>query len=469
MLKVRLFAFTVCLLTLLSFVRVGYSMDYVVVEFLYYEPDCIPCYAEQYEVYEHNSQVIENIQDAYGSKVQLERIFIYSDTGIDKVKDYGMGGEDCGGWHCVGEEDWNAIVVNYERVFSGYVNETYIEEIVDAYLTDSVHDVSVTKVRVSNTTVELGQKIDVVVTVNNFGIVNESFNVNLYSNDTLIGRQSVSDLSPSQEFSMIFNWNTTDYSLGKYFLKAEAEPVANETKLMNNFYIHNKIWVKNPYSGNFIAMFMLAFTFGFFETFSPCLIVLLSFVMSYTIGETSHFREGFQRVMAFGIGFICATLLLALALGFLFLSTPRLQSFLTWLVCLFAVILGLELLGVLRISSITKLQSKPLIKKLARKYVITYAGLFLLGFIFYFLDPCIAPIFVSMIPLLVPETLFLTLFVFCIGAIIPFFGFGVFAGSISNLVRSTYRQRFKIRAISGLILISYAIYLIVFQLIPRIN
>lgn len=46
-----------------------------------------------------------------------------------------------------------------------------------------------------------------------------------------------------------------------------------------------------------------AFSFGFLETFSPCLMILLSFVLSYSIGETIHFKEGFLRVVTFEIGF----------------------------------------------------------------------------------------------------------------------------------------------------------------------
>ncbi|MCK4477312.1 hypothetical protein KAU88_02140 [Candidatus Bathyarchaeota archaeon] len=216
-------------------------------------------------------------------------------------------------------------------------------------------------------------------------------------------------------------------------------------------------------------MLMLAFTLGFFETFSPCLIILLSFVLSYTISKTSPFKESFSRVMIFGMGFLSATILLAVVLGLVFLSMPVLQYSLTWIVCVFALVFGLNLLGVLKIPFTGRFQSKPVIKKLARKFVITYAGLFLLGFIFYFLDPCIAPIFVSIMPLLLPETFLFTLFVFCVGAIVPFIGIGVFAGSISKLARSTYRHQSKIRAISGLILIGYALYLIVFYLLNIIK
>ncbi|MDH5783513.1 MAG: hypothetical protein OEZ35_07625 [Candidatus Bathyarchaeota archaeon] len=455
----RHLALAFSLLVLLSYVRVSYSTEPVVIEFLYYEPcPTCPSEQEQYQIYLHNSQVVENIQGDYGSKVSVNQIYAYSVEGLQKIEQYD-----------IGITDPNAIVINYERVYSGYVNITRVREIVNAYLTDSVHDISIIKVTLSNSMVELGEKINITITAKNSGIENESFNVNLYCNEILIGTQSVTSLSSNQEFSTIIIWDTTNQTSGDYIITAEAEPVANETNLANNFYIHGKIEVKTPFSTSPIAIVMLAFSFGFFETFSPCLLVLLSFVLTYTIGETSHSKESFLRVMIFGTGFLSATLLLAIALGLIFLSSPILQHSLTWVVCVFAVVLGLNLLGVLKIPSRIPLQSKPLIKKLARKYVITYAGLFLLGFTFYFLDPCIAPIFVSMMPLLLPETLFFTLLVFCLGAIIPFIGIAVFAGSVSKLARSTYRHQFKIRAISGLILISYALYLVIFYLIPTIK
>lgn len=457
--NMRQLTLIVCFLILFLFIRAGYSMEPVVIEFFYYEP-CPTCpnLQEQYQTYLHNSQVIENIQRDYGSKVLVERLYFYSTEEHEKIKQYGLG-----------SKDWNAIVINYERVFSGHVNETNVREIVDAYLTDSVHNVSIVNVTPSDSTVEVGEKINVTVTAKNLGIENESFNVNAFCNESLIGTQLITGLSPNHEFSVIFVWDTTNQASGNYIIRAEAEPVSNETNLANNVYTYSNIEVKTSSRTSLIALFTVAFLFGFFETFSPCLIILLSFVLSYTIGETTHFRESFSRVMIFGTGFISATLLLAVALGLLFLSTPALQHSLTWVVCVFAIILGLNLIGVLRIPPKMTFQSKPIIKNLATKHVITYAGLFLLGFIFYFLDPCIAPIFVSMMPLLLPETLLFTLLVFCLAAFIPFIGIGVFAGSVSKLARSTYRHRSKIRAISGLILISYALYLIIFYLIPTIN
>lgn len=215
-----------------------------------------------------------------------------------------------------------------------------------------------------------------------------------------------------------------------------------------------------------ISFLVVAFSFGFFETFSPCLIALLSFVLSYTIGKTTQFREGLIQVMAFGTGFLSAALLIGLTVGLMFLSIPTLHYILLWIVCIFAIFFGLNLLGFDVLKSLNiKFETKPLVKKLSRKFVFTYTGLILLGFLFYFLDPCIAPIFVSMLPLLLPEYLSLILLVFSLGVIAPFIIIGILAGSISKLARNTYRHRSKVRAISGSILIAYSLYLVVFYLI----
>ena len=452
-LKLMWLALAVWFFLLPLFVGVGYSEKSVNVEFLYYA--CQPCDPEKYEIYLHNDQVIMDLLEDYGSQVIVDRIDFFSPEGQDARARYGLE-----------FDDWNTIVVNYERIFVGYVNETHLREIVDAYLTDSIHDIAIVKVILSSSTMEVGQTVNITVTVKNLGIEVENFTVSTYCNGSLIGSRAITHLDPSSETSIVFAWNSTNQSEGLHVVRAEAEAVLGETILANNQFIYESLEVTSPSTSSFVTIALLAFSFGFFETFSPCLIVLLSFVLSYTLGKTTGFKESFMRVMTFGLGFLSATLILALAFGLVFLSMPTLQTSLTWIVTVMAIILGLNLTGILKMPSGTTIQSKPLIKKLANKYVFTYAGLFLLGFVFYFLDPCIAPIFVSMMPLLLPELLFFTLAIFCLGAILPFIGIGLFAGSVSKLVRTTYRHRTKVRMISGLILIGYAIYLIVFYLIP---
>jgi len=217
----------------------------------------------------------------------------------------------------------------------------------------------------------------------------------------------------------------------------------------------------NPPSKEFLPTVALAFTFGFFESFSPCLIALLSFVLSYTIGKTARSKESFMQVMAFGFGFVVAALIIGLTLGLAFLLLQPFQILLMWIASVLALVLGLNLVGLLKIP----LETKPMLQRLTKKVSFTFGGLILLGFVFYFLDPCIAPIFFAMLPVLSPEALPAILLVFSIGVIIPFILIGLLAGSISKLARTTYKNRNRIRLISGLILIGYAAYILIFHLI----
>lgn len=204
-----------------------------------------------------------------------------------------------------------------------------------------------------------------------------------------------------------------------------------------------------------------AFSLGFLDTFSPCLIAILSFILSYTMGKTILFKESILRVITFGIGFVSAAVLLGATVALTLISMPTVQSVLMWIICIFVILFGLNLLGLLNV----RIRTKPLVKKLAGKYGTTYMGLLLLGFIFYFLDPCIAPFAFTMLMMLQNFELAYPLLMFCLGAIIPFIGIGILAGYASKLARSTHKHKSKIRAISGLILIIHALYLIILYLL----
>ena len=74
--------------------------------------------------------------------------------------------------------------------------------------------------------------------------------------------------------------------------------------------------------------------------------------------------------MIFGAGFVSATAIIGLAFGLILFSVPTLHSYLMLAVCAFAIIFGLHLLGLLKLPSL--IQTKPLIRKIARKYVSVY-------------------------------------------------------------------------------------------------
>jgi len=325
------------------------------------------------------------------------------------------------------------------------------------------HDVAIISVIPSHSVVISGEGVNITVTARNIGTETESFDVSVYCGELLIDTLPVEDLGPSSEIFLTFAWDTSNVTPDRYLIHAEAGPVMNENFTEDNVYDYGKVDV-TPRSSpdSFAAILVLAFSFGFFETFSPCLMVLLSFVLSYTVGKIVEFREGMLQVTFFGVGFVVAAVSVGLAVGLTFLIMGTFNYMLTWIVCILAIIFGLNLLGLFKMTS---LETKPLVQKLSKKYAFTYGGLLLLGFLFYFLDPCIAPIFVAMLPLLTLEYMPLIILVFSLGVILPFVIVGVFVSSISKLVRGTYRHKSKIRAVSGLILIIYALYLIIFYLL----
>ncbi|MEM3641641.1 MAG: hypothetical protein QXH37_06960, partial [Candidatus Bathyarchaeia archaeon] len=135
----------------------------------------------------------------------------------------------------------------------------------------------------------------------------------------------------------------------------------------------------SPTQTSLLALLTISFAFGFFETFSPCLIVMLSFILSYTITELSSFREKFSQVMSFGAGFVIATFLMfaITAVGIISVATMlHMQHVLMWIFCAFAILFGFNLLGfnIFKIFKI-KAETKPLIQRLTKKYAFTYTGL----------------------------------------------------------------------------------------------
>jgi len=315
------------------------------------------------------------------------------------------------------------------------------------------------------------EELNITVAVRNAGTITENFNVKISLNSTIIKEWPIANLNPNDSLWKVFNLETKDLPPGDYIIKVQAEPVEDEVNLVDNERILT-ITVMAPSKSKGVADLVtavsLAFFFGFFETFSPCTIILLAFILSYTMGDNPQFKKRFLQVMAFAAGFLTATALVfsAIALGLLALSLMLgIQHILMLSVSVLAIFFGLNLLGfnVFKIFKI-KADTKPLMQKLTKKHAYTFTGLFTLGFLFYFLDPCLAPVFVPMIGTFSPTVLFeclpLILFIFCLGAIVPFVGIGILSYSISKLARISYKHKSKIKGVSGLILIGYAVFLI---------
>jgi parallel beta-helix repeat protein len=97
-----------------------------------------------------------------------------------------------------------------------------------------VHDVAVTDVSVSPTTVVAGETVTIDVTVENQGTDSESFTVTVYYDDTAIASQDIVNLFPGWSTTITFYWDTTGMPRGTYTIKAIASTVLGETDIQDN-------------------------------------------------------------------------------------------------------------------------------------------------------------------------------------------------------------------------------------------
>lgn len=547
----------------------------VLVEFLYYDKLCPYCPGQEiyYQVYLHNSMVVDNIERDYGNAVQVQRIYWMSPEGNKKINVYNLS-----------LSDWNTIVVNEKVILKGgdqFVDEALLKQIINYYLALE-HDVAISDVSLSARSILKGEILNVNVTVRNKGKQPESFNITVSLNSTVIEELYIELLEPGTDRAVSLYINTTEIDDGCYFLTVYSTPIKYEMNIHDNLYnagiveiktrgvnsisvhdvavlfvIPSKSWATNkeqinvtvfvknfglnaenfslkiflneslinevnvclyPNSnssevftidlagltpGNYIIKavaeledairennefsssvivfgvsagiddlsftghIFLAFAFGFLETFSPCLLVLLSFLVSYTIGETAGFKESLTKILTFGTGFLSAALLtstLAIFLSFVISS----QKIMILVVCILALLFGLNAIGINTTWLFKRRQdagTKTFVQKLAKGYAKTCAGMIIIGFLFYFLDPCIAPIFFAIIPLMINFNFTIVVVAFCLGVMLPFILIGALTGSLSILVRFSYKHRSKFRFISGLILTCYAVYLIFFYIL----
>ncbi len=97
-----------------------------------------------------------------------------------------------------------------------------------------IHDVGVIDVTPSKTVIGQGYCTAINVTVENQGIVPETFNVTTYYNSNVINYTTVLNLPPSEETTLTFTWNTTGVAKGNYTIKAHITPLPGETDTTDN-------------------------------------------------------------------------------------------------------------------------------------------------------------------------------------------------------------------------------------------
>jgi len=99
-----------------------------------------------------------------------------------------------------------------------------------------VHDVAIMEVTVSPTEVYSGKNVSISVVAKNEGVHAETFNVATKYDNNVIDTKTVTDLSPENETTLVFTWDTNGVSKGSYTIKAEASVVPSENKTSDNTY-----------------------------------------------------------------------------------------------------------------------------------------------------------------------------------------------------------------------------------------
>jgi len=122
-----------------------------------------------------------------------------------------------------------------------------------------VHDIAVTDITTTVTTVEVedgipvpvsrpvsevyvGERVNVTVFVENNGTISETFNVTAYYDNNIIGTPQNVTLSGDFGTSLVFEWNTEGVEVGSYTIRAEASPVLGEEYTDNNIFIMEDVF-----------------------------------------------------------------------------------------------------------------------------------------------------------------------------------------------------------------------------------
>ncbi len=105
-----------------------------------------------------------------------------------------------------------------------------------------LHDIAISQITPSGNQVQVAQMFSFEVTVKNRGTFSETFNVILYCNDTTIGDQRITAMTPTSEKTLSFQWDTSGFAKENvYSIKAITSEIKNDSDTENNIYTLNYV------------------------------------------------------------------------------------------------------------------------------------------------------------------------------------------------------------------------------------
>ncbi len=108
-----------------------------------------------------------------------------------------------------------------------------------------IHDVAITNVTASPTSVYAGMQVNVTAIAKNEGNATETFTVTAYSDNKSLGTRVIVDLPPSKEATVVFVWNTNGLDeFSFHSIQARASKILNEVNTDNNLFAGGNVKIR---------------------------------------------------------------------------------------------------------------------------------------------------------------------------------------------------------------------------------
>jgi parallel beta-helix repeat protein len=108
---------------------------------------------------------------------------------------------------------------------------------------EQIRDIAILNVTLSANEVYVGQIVNITVTYKNEGTITETFNLSIYYDNNTMLNLTI-EISPDNQETITYNWNTTDIPYGNYTIKAVASIVPEEIDIEDNTFIGGTLSIK---------------------------------------------------------------------------------------------------------------------------------------------------------------------------------------------------------------------------------
>jgi hypothetical protein len=103
-----------------------------------------------------------------------------------------------------------------------------------------IHDLVIISSSVPQSAI-IGNVVEVNATVANYGSMSETFDLQVYANETLAAERQAITLVPLALDSITLSWNTTGFLSGSYDIIVRVHPVLQETNLGNDSFLAGRV------------------------------------------------------------------------------------------------------------------------------------------------------------------------------------------------------------------------------------